>query len=204
MSDLEEKQRLPSALGSGLRPAALSPSTADAMQRQPMASASSLASRPQSQSAGVWELRMVGCAPDAGPGSCGLGPMQTLQTSWCVFLPLRELGMDFSQRLSGDGEVDHRHSPPGNAPCYLRRRRVTMMDSFCRDRPPRPRLEPEGQSGRPECPVKGDRHSRGSLPFQLGHPRTGTKADTPVYVDSLASPPVEASPPGKSPRVLAM
>lgn len=148
---------------------------------------------------------MVGCAPAAGPGSCGLGPMQTLRTSWCVFLLLREMGMNFSQRLSGEVEVDHRHSPTGNAPCYLRRCRVTMMDSFCGDKAPRPRLEPEGQSGRPECPVKGDLHSRGPLPIQLGHPRIGTKADTPVYVDSLASPPVRRpAPQGSPPRVLAM
>lgn len=51
---------------------------------------------------------MVGCAPAAGPGSCGLGPMQTLWTGWCVFLLLREMGMNFSQRLSGEVEVDHR------------------------------------------------------------------------------------------------
>lgn len=66
---------------------------------------------------------MVGCACAAGPSSRGLGLMRTLWMSWCIFLPLREMGMDFSQRLSGEGEVDHRHGPPGNAPCYLRRRK---------------------------------------------------------------------------------
>lgn len=33
----------------------------------------------------------------------------------------------FSQRLSGEGEVDDRHTPPGNAPRYLRRHRATRV-----------------------------------------------------------------------------
>lgn len=53
-----------------------------------------------------------------------------------------------------------------------------MMDSLCGDRPPRPRLEPEGESGEPKRPVK-ELYSRGPLPIQLGHPRIGTKADAP-------------------------
>lgn len=94
-----------------------------------------LASRPQSyKSKGVWELRTVGCTSATGPGpKSHLGlcrdpalvawyPWQTLQRSWHVFQHLRETETDVSLRLLGEGEVGHRHSPPGNTPCYLRRR----------------------------------------------------------------------------------
>lgn len=69
-----------------------------------------------------------------------------------------------------------------------------MMDSLCGDRPPRPRLEPEGESGQPKRPVK-DLYSRGPLPIQLGHPRIGTKADAPSMSSVLHLRSEDAGPP---------
>lgn len=64
---------------------------------------------------------MVGCTSAAGsrpkphprlqrPSSGGLVPMQTLWRSRRVFLLLREMEMDASLKLSGEGEVDHGQS----------------------------------------------------------------------------------------------
>lgn len=78
------------------------------------------------------------------------------------------------------------------------------MDSFCRDRPPQPGVETEGESEQPERPGKGDLYSRGPLPIQLRRLRTETKADAPVYVDSHTPASEQAGSPGKSPRALAM
>lgn len=110
--------------------------------------------------------------------------------------PLRKMGTgvslkDFLGRVRWTTDT-----PPGNAPCSLRRRKGDNdHDSLCGDRPPWPRLEMRG-SGQPERPRKGGLSSRGPLPLQLGHPRIETKADSPVYRDSVAPPVRRLAPQG--------
>lgn len=98
-----------------------------------------------------------------------------------------------------------RHTLSGNAPCYLRRHRVTMITTHSAEialGSPGWRLrESPGTLSAQERGV----YSRGPLPIQLGHPRIETKAESPIYADSLAFPTSEETgPSGTSPRAQAV
>lgn len=84
-------------------------------------------------------------------------------------------------------------SPPGNTPCYLRRRDNDGLVLW-RPRESQGSLSPWERRAVLQRPLR----------IQLGHPRTETKADAPVYVDSLAASREEAGPLGMLPRALAM
>lgn len=137
--------------------------TVDGTQREPLTRASSFqASEPQRK--GVREPGMVGCTSVAGPdakpvpGCADTQPLRpgthvdTTEELACLFTFEEDGNGCFSLRLSRE---DNRPSLPGNAPCYLRRcKGDSHHDSFCRDRPGRPRLEKQGESGKPGYPGK--------------------------------------------------
>lgn len=112
-------------------------SEADETWGEPLTRASSLASRPQShRSKGVWERRTAGCTSAAGPRPTP-HPRLCRDPAPVAWPPPEELlclstsegdgNGCVSRRLSGEGEVGDRHAPPGNAPRYLRRHRVTRI-----------------------------------------------------------------------------
>lgn len=73
--------------------------------------------------------------------------MDTTEEPLCLSTSEGDGNRCFSERLSGEGEVDDRHTPPGNALRYLRRHRVTRVRLILWRQARWPRLETEGELG---------------------------------------------------------